>query len=93
MDRTRNTADRVRPFLQAMEQSIDAARRKRTAQNDTPAPAEGGLTPSAPVQNPTTENSATIGHDESTPRLKARPKRDSSVILPNPDSGLHSRAG
>ncbi|MDY7109563.1 MAG: hypothetical protein SYC29_13095 [Planctomycetota bacterium] len=85
MDKPRPAAERVRPILQAMERSIDAARRQRLhvtgdeekKDEDAPQPAES-------------ENRPTNG--EPPQRLKARPKR--SGHFPERDSGgsFRSRA-
>ena len=63
MDQSRSAAERVRPILQAMERSIEAARRRRLHESQGftrpgPVPASPTTTPDAPL-----------------PRLKARPKR------------------
>lgn len=65
MDQSRSAAERVRPILQAMERSIETARRRRLQESQGfsrpgPVPASPTATPSAPP-----------------PRLKARPKRPS----------------
>ncbi len=65
MDKSRAAVDRVRPFLAAMERSIDAARRQRL-QAPGERPTEAAILrlaePTDPVAAP-------------PPRLKARPKR------------------
>jgi hypothetical protein len=82
MDKSRAAAERVRPILQAMERSIDSARRKRL-HNPTDADAD----PAPPVQH-----SAPSPNGESAPRMKARPKRPSSFL--NADgSPYRSQAG
>ncbi len=68
MDKSRPAADRVRPFLAAMERSIDAARRQRLQ---------------APGERPTEAAILRIAEPATTdpvvapppPRLKARPNR------------------
>jgi hypothetical protein len=79
MEKSRPAADRVRPILQAMERSIDAARRRRlhagaVEEEDAPAPAV-----------PDTSQPLRIG--EPGARLKARPKRPSA--FPRRDDGSH----
>lgn len=68
MDRTRITANRVRPILQAMERSIDSARRRRTTidtpQSAAPAPrptfsAPSPLPSQLPTRQPTSSYSST----------------------------------
>lgn len=72
MDRQKPVADRIRPILEAMERSIDSARRKRCNNDPTP-------TPPSNRPNGSHESGADLPHpssgDESPPRLKARPKR------------------
>ena len=63
MKASRTTADRVRPVLQAMERSIEAARHRRLHASD------GAVKP-----RPTPIEHNTVG-DEDLPRRKARPKR------------------
>ena len=63
MSNSKNTADRIRPYLQAMEQSIAAARQRRLNK-----PSQTPVTP-----KPLPEMSS--GMEETRPRLRARPKR------------------
>ena len=68
MHPSRPAAERVRPILQAMERSIDAARQRRLHDTDErPEELETTTPPAEP--RPLTP------HREQTPRLKARPKR------------------
>lgn len=71
MDTNRHTADRVRPILQAMERSIDAARQQRLRANGAPA---------VPVE-PVNGNAIVpvVGDPAAPPRLKARPKRSPTL--------------
>ena len=62
MEQSRSAAERIRPILQAMERSIETARRRRL--NDSRGPVSRG--PSEPLKTPS---------DKPAPRLKARPKR------------------
>ncbi len=50
MEKSRATADRVRPILQAMERSIETARRRRLHGSQPPAPAQP---PAQPQGQPT----------------------------------------
>jgi hypothetical protein len=63
MKNSRSTAERIRPILQAMERSIESARRRRLNQTETPTPPRP--VPAEPL-DPT---------NEALPRRKARPKR------------------
>ncbi len=67
MDKSRAAVDRVRPFLAAMERSIDAARRQRL-QAPGERPTEAAILRIA-------EPAATDPVAAPPPRLKARPKR------------------
>lgn len=67
MDKSRPAVDRVRPFLAAMERSIDAARRERL-QGPGERPSEAAILR-------ITEPAATDPAAAPPPRLKARPKR------------------
>ncbi len=67
MDKSRAAVDRVRPFLAAMERSIDAARRQRL-QTAGERPTEDAILRIA--EPDTTDPTAAP-----PPRLKARPKR------------------
>lgn len=106
MDKSSNTADRMRPILAAMERSIDKARRRRLHGGDgethaIPTPPPGPAQP-RPQHNafdqvvPT--RSAHVAGDstsdrrdsEEPQRLKARPKRDRNLGI---DDGYRSKAG
>ena len=63
MKNSRTTAERMRPILQAMERSIEAARQKRLQEADGPA-----QTRPLAVDRHTADNGE-------IPRQKARPKR------------------
>jgi hypothetical protein len=63
MKNPRSTAERMRPILQAMERSIDAARQQRLQNVDGPA-----------QPRPMAVDRQTTG-DGDIPRRKARPKR------------------
>lgn len=84
MDKNRPAADRVRPILQAMERSIETARQRRLNCSPVASPPPT-ITPSEPRPA-----AAILG--EGRLRLKARPKRP-SVLLPDVERPLHSRAG
>ncbi len=66
MDKSRPAADRVRPILQAMERSIDAARQRRLHSPD-------GQEADPQVATPISTGTPTEG--EPATRLKAKPKR------------------
>ncbi len=65
---SRSTAERVRPILQAMERSIETARRRRL--QDIEAPARARPLAVEPAD----------GHTHEIPRRKARPKRATPII-------------
>jgi hypothetical protein len=67
MKTSRSTAERIRPILQAMERSIDSARRRRLHEAESP--------PSTLPPRPDERE----GDDEAVPRRKARPKRSTPV--------------
>lgn len=52
MEKSRATADRVRPILQAMERSIEMARRRRLHGSQPQAPAQPPVPSQAPPQAP-----------------------------------------
>ena len=62
MEQSKSAAERIRPILQAMDRSIEAARRRRL--HDSQRPTSRG--PSEPPE---------MASDEPARRLKARPKR------------------
>ena len=68
MKTSRSTAERMRPILEAMERSIDAARRRRLHETDTPV-----------HQRPMAVDRPVNGDDE-MPRRKARPKRATPTL-------------
>ncbi len=68
MKTSRSTAERMRPILEAMERSINAARRRRLHETDTPA-----------QQNPMAVNHH-ANDDNEMPRRKARPKRATPTL-------------
>jgi hypothetical protein len=78
MDKSRTTADRVRPILEAMQRGIETARRQRM--HDGPEP----MAPTPPVSRPAPAAAAPTTtlqqpfHDhrpDMAGRMKARPKR------------------
>ena len=69
MKNSRTTVERMRPILQAMERSIDAARQKRLHDVD------------GPVQPRPMAVDQTIVGDGEIPRRKARPKRATPQLL------------
>ena len=68
MDKSRPAVDRVRPFLAAMERSIDAARRQRL-QGPGERPSEAAI---LRITEPAVTDPVAA---PPPPRLKARPKR------------------
>ena len=68
MKTSRSTAERMRPILQAMERSIDAARRRRLHESESP-----------PEPRPVPVDPRQQGND-ALPRRKARPKRSTPVL-------------
>jgi len=60
-------ADKIRPFLKAMERSINEARSARTQQTARPT--------SQPVARPTNNFARTEVQEQEPQTLKARPKR------------------
>ena len=76
MKTSRSTAERMRPILEAMERSIDTARRRRLHKTDTPVeprpmPVDGHANPNA---------NANGDSDGEMPRRKARPKRATPTL-------------
>lgn len=71
MDKSKQNLDRVRPILQAMERSIDAARAQRMR-------AARPLTPESPATPPPPSSTSDQPTDQPT-RLRARPKRSTPM--------------
>ena len=67
MKNSRSTAERIRPILQAMERSIESARRRRLHESESP-----------PEPRPVPVDPREHGSD-TLPRRKARPKRSTPV--------------
>jgi hypothetical protein len=84
MDKPRPAAERVRPILQAMERSIDAARRRRLHTTGDDGKEENVAKPA--------EHETAPPNGEPAPRLKARPKRPGSFSDPDGGESFHSRA-
>ena len=77
MDPKRNCSERMRPILQAMERSIENARRNRTNQPAEP-PRPQTVVPriaSPFVPAPTVPSTSVSATEHPAQRLKARPKR------------------
>jgi len=70
MDKSKSAADRIRPILQAMERSIDAARAARTHQG-RPAPAS----PPEAIEVDDEPRPTGKVDPETASRMRARPKR------------------
>jgi len=75
MSQSRKLAEQMRPFLRAMEQSINDVRRQRTGENQ-PAPAE----PDAPEPTATGEPQTPCG-----PAAQSDPPRQPMPAAPNPN--------
>ncbi len=73
MEQSRSAAERIRPILQAMERSIETARRRRL--HDSQQPTSHG--PSELLET---------ASDEPARRLKARPKRTPPFMRPRDGS-------
>ena len=80
MKNSRTTAERIRPILQAMERSIDAARQKRL--HDVDGPVE---------PRPLAVDQHAVGDGE-IPRRKARPKRATPELLQRGGSEYRAEA-
>ena len=76
MDKSREISEKIRPILEAMERSIDSARRKRlqTAHPASPAPTIPPTRPASPINEQPSDAQAPYY------RQKARPKRPSGVL-------------
>jgi len=68
MKTSRSTAERIRPILQAMERSIESARRRRLHKSESPP--EPRPVPVDPREH----------EGDALPRRKARPKRSTPPI-------------
>ena len=79
MKNSRSTADRMRPILQAMERSIETARRRRLHDTDSPAQPR----PAAVAQPDNGDQ----------PRRKARPKRATPPMRNYDGSDYRAEAG
>jgi len=80
MKNSRTTVERIRPILQAMERSIDAARQQRLHDIDGPA-----------QPRPMAIDPHTAG-DGAIPRRKARPKRATPQLLQPGESEYRAEA-
>ena len=89
MNNAKNAVDRIRPFIQEMERSINVARQRRlNGGNDpvTPPP------PVPPAAEPTVEPGSNEEPVVAPQRLRARPKRPDGHAKPFGDS-FRSQAG
>jgi hypothetical protein len=75
MDKSKAKLERVRPILQAMERSIDAARRRRTADNEPLGEDPVATTPAETPAPPRVEPGSGPVDAETATRMRARPKR------------------
>ncbi len=80
MEKSRATADRVRPILQAMERSIETARRRRLHGSHPPAP--------APPQAP-----PTFQPQFQPPAQPAQPDHGQAQVHPRPVSSIPREGG
>jgi len=86
MDAKQSAADRIRPFLEALDRSIDSARRRRLneEQADQPSACRRDVSdrvpdrPARPLDPTATSNDAERA-EERPARLKARRKRPSGL--------------
>ena len=106
MEKSRVTADRVRPILQAMERSIDSARRRRLhgsqpqspsqplppSQQQAPPPYQPQQQPAPALPQEGALHESDL-YDESVPRRKARPKRPSPMMPSYDDPDYRAKAG
>jgi hypothetical protein len=109
MDTPKSAAERIRPILQAMERSIDSARRHRTHKPGTPGiPGNPGAVPShvsGLASNPAMTQ-PTVGKSEprqagenpadpsaAPARLKAKPKRFGTFASPYDQPAYRSQTG
>ncbi len=83
MESSKTAADRIRPYLQAMEESIDSARQKRINDTDTD---RSPRTIPKPMEIPPQSTSP------QPQRLKARPKRMNNAIHRDNGSTYHTQA-
>ena len=90
MEKSRVTAERIRPILEAMERSIDSARRKRLHSTHPAEPTPATIPPARQIQ-PTNEQ--TNDSQEPYYRRKARPMRASGVLGRFDDPNYRSQAG
>ena len=88
MSNQKNAADRVRPFLRAMEQSIDAARQRRL---NRPSPV---ATPTPPQASTELVGGTADAQTENVPpaRPRARPKRPSTFVASYDEPDYRSQA-
>lgn len=75
MDKSKAKLDRVRPILQAMERSIDAARRRRTADDEPQGEEPPAITPTETPTPLMVEPGAGPVDPDTATRMRARPKR------------------
>ena len=99
METKKSNAEHIRPILQAMERSIDTARRNRVKQPTMMPPSSPiGTQPSPATSIPTSSPGPSFGTtpaaSETAGRLKARPKRlDSPFVTPLVPAPYRSQAG
>lgn len=86
MERNRNTAERVRPILEAMEKSIDRVRRQRLHGHDQPEPGPGS--PGATDSKPGAPSPPAVNGSPSTP--PPPPQRESGQGPNDPSTSSSS---
>ena len=94
MDTPRPAAERVRHILQAMERSIDSARRQRLhTSSPAPQPFSAAPPPQAVFPRPAASLPQQPSQNGATQRLKARPKRADTFASPFDQPIYRSQAG
>lgn len=90
MEKSRAASERIRPILEAMERSIDLARRKRLHNMHPAEPTPTTIPPASHIQQPINEQ--TDDSQEPYYRRKARPMRPSGVLGRVDDPNYRSQA-
>jgi len=80
MKNSRSTVERIRPILEAMERSIDSARRRRLNETDTPVQHRPLTLDGDANANVNGDGSGSGSGDSEMPRRKARPKRATPTL-------------
>lgn len=103
MDTSRSAVERIRPILQAMERSIDSARRQRTqspgisgtalSRPSATASAQGLTQATVGQAIPQPQPAAALAASSATGRLKAKPKRLGTFASPYEQPVYRSQTG